>query len=375
MNSRLESLDIFRGITVGGMILVNNPGSWDFMYPSVRHAKWNGCTFADLVFPFFLFIVGVSVYFSFSKAQTMLSSSQVYKKIIIRTVTLFCLGLLLHGFPEYDFSEIRIPGVLQRIAIVYFFSGILFINFSQKSLWMIFSGILVFYTMLFLLVIPPGQNAPNLEPGKNIAAYIDSIFLKGHMWKYTKTWDPEGILSTLTATATSVSGILAGYLLKSSRGENNQKADTRIQNLLITGTVFTTLGWVLDFIFPINKNLWTSSYVLFTSGLACIAFTLLYYLVDISKIKGSGILKFLFLPMGLNALALYFVSGIVARSLNIIKIQTGGSDIPLKSYIYSGVFGKITSTPLASLGFSLLFLLFLFLLGLVLYRLKIIIKI
>ncbi|MBE7410837.1 MAG: DUF5009 domain-containing protein [Leptospiraceae bacterium] len=365
MNNRLESLDIFRGMTVAGMIIVNNPGSWSIMYPIVRHAKWDGCTFADLIFPFFLYIVGVSIYLAITKYQLSLTTIQIYKKILFRTIILFLLGIILNGFPDYNFSEIRIPGVLQRIAVVYFFSSILFLNFSKNWLGILFFGILVFYTFLFLCIPPPGESLPTMDTEKNIAAYIDRLFLKGHVWKYTKTWDPEGILSTLPSIATSISGILTGYILfENNRSEKSLK---KIYTLFAIGIVCIILGLLLNFIFPINKNLWTSSYTLFTSGIACIYLMTFIYFFDIKKIQSISFIKSFFSIFSLNALFLYFISGIFARILNLISIQLDKKEISLKLFLYKKIFGEIP-TPLNSLLYSVLFLIVVFIVGLILKK-------
>lgn len=259
---RLSSLDAFRGLTIAGMILVNNPGSWKHVYAPLRHAEWHGWTPTDLVFPFFLFIVGVSISLSFSKRMEQgIAKNELYLKTLKRTVILFGLGILLALFPHFNFLTIRIPGVLQRIALCYLFSSLLFLKTGIKGRCMTSFSFLAIYWLMMKLVPVPGYGPGILAYEGNLCAYIDSHLLAGHLYK--PGFDPEGILSTLPAIATTLLGALTGDWLRSSKIILHKTI-----GILIGGLFFTLSGLLLHPLFPINKQLWTSTYVLFTAGVA-----------------------------------------------------------------------------------------------------------
>ena len=218
LKPRLRSLDVFRGITVAAMILVNNPGDWGHIYAPLEHAEWNGCTPTDLIFPFFLFIVGVSIVFALGSKK---ENPETHNKLILvalkRSAILFGLGLFLSLFPLFDFSVVRILGVLQRIAIVYFICVVIFIKTNPKTQWKLMIGILLAYWAIMTLIPVPGVGYANLGKETNLGAWLDRLVLTvNHTWKLSKTWDPEGILSTLPAIGTGLFGILIGNLLKSN---------------------------------------------------------------------------------------------------------------------------------------------------------------
>ena len=217
-SGRLLSLDFFRGSTILAMILVNNPGSWSHVYPPLLHAKWHGWTFTDLIFPFFLFIIGVAIVYAFSKRiSSGAPKIDLYKKIIRRTLIIFALGLFLSGFPYFDFSTIRIMGVLQRIAICYLVASIIYLHTDWKGQlgWAI--GLMLAYWAMMEWIPVPGVGPGSYEKGANFAAYIDSMFLEGHMWSVSKTWDPEGIISTIPAISTTLFGVLTGHWMRSDK--------------------------------------------------------------------------------------------------------------------------------------------------------------
>jgi predicted acyltransferase len=368
-SERLLSLDVFRGITILGMILVNNPGSWSHIYSPLEHSKWNGCTPTDIIFPFFLFIVGVTTTFSLSKFRSSNSKNKdLLLKIIRRSATLFLLGVFLRGFPNFDLSTIRIPGVLQRIALVYFFTSIIFLNVQKKNIFYLLSGLLILYWGLMTLVPVPGLGAPNLEPSTNLGAWLDRLLFGGHLWSHSKTWDPEGLLSTIPAIGTALLGVLTGYLLKSK----NDKT-TKTVWMFFYGTVLMAIGYAWDFWFPINKSLWTSSYVVYTGGLALLFLAFCYWLIDVQKIKWW--IK-PFHIYGTNAITVFFLSSFVAKSLYLIKVTTeSGDSVSLKHYIYSNIFLPIASPINASLLFAISYIsIWLFVIWL-LYRKNIFIKV
>lgn len=356
---RLISLDVFRGITIAGMVLVNNPGSWSNIYPPLKHAPWHGCTPTDLIFPFFLFIVGVAITYSLNKRKERGDSQPaLIKQILRRAAILFGLGILLSTFPFYNFSTgqwidlstIRIPGVLQRIGVVYLFTAILFLKTSLKSQVYIAAGLLLLYWFLMMVVPVPGIGYANLEPTTNLAAYIDNLLLSGHMWSATKVWDPEGVLSTLPAIATTLTGMFLGYWLLSK----NDKL-TKVIWIFVFANFSVVLGLIWDLVFPMNKSIWTSSYVLYTTGLALHFFAMCYWLIDM---KGYTFWIKPFLVYGSNAITVFFLSGMMARFLSIIRWESApGQVITLKGYLYESFFTPFFSPINASLAFALFYVL------------------
>src|SRR5579859_2833408 len=280
---RLVSLDAFRGITVAAMILVNNPGSWDAVYPPLRHAHWNGCTPTDLIFPFFLFIVGMSIHFAYQSRLPDGMNRKVFSKILKRTLIIFGLGLLLAWFPVFSLgrlSHLRIPGVLQRVSLVFFCCSLLYFRSGWLAQIRVAALLLVGYFLLMTLMPVPGIGAANLEPETNLGAWLDRLLLNGHLWTQSKTWDPEGILSTIPAVATGIIGMLVGQLFTKFEGQ-----ESRTAWLFFLGCVLSMAGWTWGLFFPINKSLWTSSYVLYTAGLAMQAFACCYWLFDVQGLR------------------------------------------------------------------------------------------
>ena len=276
-SERLLSLDFFRGATIAAMILVNNPGSWGNVYAPLLHAEWHGWTPTDLIFPFFLYIVGVAITFALGgKKERGEPKAAIYKKIIRRTLILFGLGLFLSGFPFFDLTTIRIPGVLQRIAICYFFASIIFLHSSLRMqiFWTAF--LLLGYWAMMEWIPVPGVGAGFYERGANFSNWIDSIVLKGHMWSQSKTWDPEGIVSTLPAISTTLFGVLTGNLLRSKK----DKTEKAVQ-MLVWGNIAIAVGMAWHYWLPINKSLWTSSYSVFMAGMALVCLGISYYLIDV----------------------------------------------------------------------------------------------
>ncbi len=301
LNKRLLSLDVFRGFTVAAMILVNNPGDWGHIFAPLEHAEWDGCTPTDLIFPFFLFIVGVSIVYAFdSKKNAEENFAELIKHILTRTIKLFALGLILSLFPFFDFTTVRIPGVLQRIALVYLACSILFIKVKPKTLFIILLSILLGYWILLTFVPVPGIGAANLGAETNLGAWLDrKIFTETHLWILSKTWDPEGLLSTLPAFGTGIIGLLVGIQLK-----NKLKTETeKVKILMLYGLIAIGLGLIFALFFPLNKSLWTSSFVLYTGGIASVIFAALYWLIDV---KGYQQFTKPFVVYGVNAITVFF---------------------------------------------------------------------
>ncbi|RZL51132.1 MAG: DUF5009 domain-containing protein [Pedobacter sp.] len=376
---RLLSLDFFRGLTVATMILVNNPGSWGHIYTPLEHAEWNGCTPTDLVFPFFLFIVGVSIAYAMgSKKLDPTTHNKTILKALKRGLILFGLGLFLAFFPRdfstFDFvaslKTIRIPGVLQRIGVVFFICSLIFLKSSEKTIFRTIIVILFVYWTLMMLVPVPGVGYANLEKETNLGAWLDrTILTEAHLWKSAKTWDPEGILSTLPAIATGLFGVLVGVYLK----RKDVEPATKIAWLFSVG-VFTTLAGLLwDLEFPINKALWTSSYVLYTGGLATIVLALSYWIIDINNYN-----RFTkpFVIYGVNAITVFFVSGLMPRLVNMIKIKGANGEEPgALTWFYKTFFVPYFSPINASLIYAIAFILFFFVILWFMYKKNIIIKV
>lgn len=369
-NRRLKSLDVFRGITVAAMILVNNPGDWGNIYKPLTHAEWNGCTPTDLIFPFFLFIVGVSIVYAMESQKT---NPEAHKKLLFlalkRSIILFCLGLFLSLFPFFDFGTVRILGVLQRISIVYFVGAIIFIKTTRKTQWRLFFGILISYWAIMTFIPVPDIGYANLEKGTNLGAWLDRLILtENHTWKQSKTWDPEGLLSTLPAIATGIFGLLMGGLLK----KKEQAEADKIAWLFTIGTLAVIAGLIWDLFFPINKSLWTSSYVLYSGGWAAIGLALCYWLIDV---KGYQKFTTPFVIFGINAITVFFGSGLIPRILNLIKLDLNGKEVGAKVWLFENFYAPNFSPNNASLAGAITFILIWLLILWLMYRKNIIIKV
>lgn len=368
-STRILSIDMMRGATIALMILVNTPGSWSSVYSPLLHAKWHGCTLTDLVFPFFIFIMGVSMSISLFKASEKLageSKGGLYKKIIKRGLIIFGLGLFLNLYPKFDLIHVRIPGVLQRIALVYVAASFIYLHFSVRGQLIISAFLLIGYWLAMTLIPVPGVGYANLEPGTNFAAWVDSILLKGHMWTQTKTWDPEGVLSTLPAIVSGLVGAIVGKYLFVNKQNTNEDL---VQLFIIAGLVILSgLAWSL--IFPINKALWTSSYVLYSSGLAIYVLLTSYYLID----RQEGYRNYFF-PLqvfGKNAIAAYFLSSFFVKNALWIKVTDNQS---LYSWTYEYIFASWLGPYEASFFFALSFVTFIYGIVWLLYRNQIFIKV
>ena len=352
---RLHSLDAFRGLTVAAMILVNNPGSGENVYSPLLHAAWNGCTPTDLIFPFFLFIVGVSIHFSFQHKLAEGLTKKIFLKICKRTLIIFALGIFLAWFPVFSLerlSSLRIPGVLQRISLVFFFCSIIYFKSNWLAQIRIAILLLVGYYLLMTFVPVPDFGPANLEPETNLAAWFDRLVLNGHLWTKSRTWDPEGLLSSLPAIVNGILGVLTGLLF--SKVTNPA---VRATWMFLVGAILISLGLSWDMIFPINKSLWTSSYVLYTGGIAMQFFAACYWIIDVLEIKRWATP---FIYYGTNAIFVFVASGVLAKLLTRIKMTDDASN-SLWSYLYLNLYANWLPPKIASLLFAIS-LLFLFLL-------------
>ena len=369
--NRLLSLDVFRGITIAGMVLVNNPGTWSAIYSPLKHAEWHGWTPTDFIFPFFLFIVGVAITLALGKrVETGGINGEIYLKIFRRAGLIFLLGLFLAGFPFFDFSTLRIPGVLQRIAVCYLIASLIFLHTDWKRQTIIAIVLLFVYWALMTLVPVPGCEVTTIDDKAcNIAAYLDRVILgENHIWRSAKVYDPEGILSTIPAVSTTLAGVLTGHWLRVKRSDSE-----KVAAMFFFGVSLTATGWCWHLIFPINKPLWTSSYVVFTAGLALCFLGFCYWLIDIKNYRGW---TKPFVIFGVNALALFVLSGLLARVLGVIKVAGAeGKEISLQKYIFDTVFAPLGAPINASLVYAVSYIfLWLFLMWL-LYKKRVFIKV
>ena len=362
LNTRLLSLDILRGLTIISMIIVNDPGSWDHVYAPLLHAYWNGLTPTDYVFPTFIFIVGVSIVLSLTKqSERGLDRNQLVKKVLWRSLKIYLVGVFLWLWPSFNFSSIRWVGVLPRIALVFMICAFLFLYTKRKVQVIIASVILVLYWLVMKYLPLPTIGMPDLsEPGKNWANYIDQLYLPGFLWK--KTWDPEGILSSFPAVASGLLGMMAGFILVS-------KADLKdklLKLFLMAGTLLV-LGDVFQYLMPINKSLWSSSFVLMTGGISCLLLALFVYWVDI---KGHVTRFKMARVFGTNAIFAYTLAGIFYTFFYSKKLW----GISLSATFVEQAINIGVAPKLASFVYALLYVLIIWIPTHQLYKRKIFIK-
>lgn len=365
--TRLVSLDVFRGLTMAAMVIVNNPGDWDNVYAPLLHAQWHGWTPTDLIFPFFLFIAGVSV--------TLSRKVERPTRILGRAAIILALGLFLAGYPHFDVTHWRIPGVLQRIAVCYLVAaGAYYIvrkDPRAAAQPLRAAGILaglaavlaLGYWALLMLVPPPGGVAGDLSPEGNLGAYLDRALMGGHLYK--PRWDPEGLLSTIPAIATTLLGCVAGLWIQAAETPRRRAA-----GLAIAGIVGIVVGNLWGFVFPINKGLWTSSYVLFTAGAAALFLALFDWVIDI---KGWRRWTGPLVVLGVNALALYVFSALFVETLALIKVGPGDGT-SLSRYIYLHYFAPFAAPKNASLAYAIAHLAILYVLLAWMYRRRIFLR-
>ena len=395
--ARLMSLDVFRGATIAGMILVNNPGNWGTVYKPLDHAEWHGWTFTDLIFPFFLWIVGVAIPLSTARR---LEQGQSRRELLLhalrRAVIIFALGFFLNSFNYLvdgslfrdGFSvwlhnyatTVRVPGVLQRIAICYFFAMLIFLSAGIRGQVIWIAALLAGYWVLMIVGPLLGCGTGGLEQHGNFCEYIDNLVLSGkiigmHVWRGGKTWDPEGVFSTVPAIATCLFGIMTGHLLRSKL-----TPETRTAWLCVAGNLLLFAGAVMDTWLPINKKIWTSSYAVFMAGMAMNCFAVCYWQVDV-----QGWRKWAkpFAIYGMNAITVFMLAGLLGRILPAIKLTSAaGKRIGLQSYLYDHLcapfaspdtapfFGFLASPKNASLMWALMYVTALYLVAYVMYRRK-----
>ena len=357
--NRILAVDIFRGLTIAMMILVNYPGSWGFMYPPLVHSAWNGTSPTDFIFPFFIFIVGVSVALSYTRQkESGKSRKEMVKKILIRGLKIYLIGLFLHYLPELDFTRINLFGVLQRIAAVFVACALLFIYTNWKTQIYIFGTILLGYWITMSFISTDTFLAGTLEPGANLAFWIDRLIFPVEMIG-KHGWSAEGFYSTFPAIATGITGMLAGRLILTKK-----ISEHTIILLFIAGILSLLAGSVWDWQFPINKKVWTSSYVLYTSGWAAVVLAMSIWFVDFQGYKNNLLARFGII-FGSNAIAVY----VMADLFETIYKYTHIHDV-----VYEGLINIRMTEVNASLIWSMISVGSCFLVALVLYRKKLFFK-
>jgi len=358
---RLISLDAMRGFTIAAMITVNFPGNSDFVFGPLNHTHWNGLSFTDLIAPFFLFVVGVSIVFAYSRRLAEgIPPKAMYGKIVVRSLKIFVVGMFLNLLPDFDLSDVRWTGTLHRIAIVFLVCALLYLHTNWKQQAWIGLITLCAYWLALILIPTPGIGEVVLEPGRNLAAWVDQQFLPGKMWQ--GTWDPEGILSTFPSIVTGITGMLAGRLLL-----GNYTPHEKVNYLFSLGLLATTCGYLWGLTFPINENLWTSSFVLVTSGMAAMVLGASYFAIDILGRKAGTKPGIIF---GANAITVYVLADIFALLFYGLKI--GGQT--LNERAVQGMMGLGIVPELASMLYALFFTAMNFIPAYWLYRKKIFIK-
>lgn len=358
---RLVSLDAFRGLTMAFMILVNTAGDGRHTYWPLQHSEWHGWTPTDVVFPSFLWIVGVAITLSLGNRLARGDSRlDLFRKAAGRAAILFVLGVLVYVYPAFNLSTERILGVLQRIAICYLAAAAIFLTTRVRGQIAWAAGLLTVYWLLMAFVPVPGYGAGRLDVQGNFAHYIDHMVLGAHNYGQTKTWDPEGIVSTLPAIATCLLGVLAGHILALRRGLGE-----RSLRLAAIGVVLLAAGLICNTWLPINKKLWTDSFTLFMGGLDFVLFAGFLWLVD-----GLG-WKRAVKPMvilGMNAIVIYLASEGLDQILSWIHWTGAAGTVSLRDWIYRRFFGGFASPYNASLAYALAYVFVLYLAAWLMYR-------
>ncbi len=372
-STRLISLDVMRGITIAFMILVNNSGDEIHAYSQLKHAYWNGCTATDLVFPTFLFLVGVSIVFAFeSRLGRGTSRRSLFSHTVRRTIFLFLLGLVVNGFPYFPWHTLRIYGVLQRIAICYLLASALYLwdRKAASKIAIIAVALLGYWVLLRWVPVPgfglPGRNIPLFDPHANLTAYIDRHIFPGRL--YVGYRDPEGMLSTMTALATTLLGVLTGIWLRSKRS-----APQKALGMLMAGVAGVVIGLIWNQWFPLNKNLWSSSYVLFAAGCSILGLAICYWAVEMQQWKRGW--TYFWLVFGTNAITVYVFSELLAATLSAIRVNVSGGKLTLQRYIFLRGLAPVHDLSFASLLYALCLVLVCFVPAAILYHKKIFIKV
>ena len=375
---RLSSLDVFRGITIAAMILANMAGVADDVYRPLSHSEWHGCTPTDLIFPCFLFIVGVAMTFSLSKYTAENKPTKaVYLRILRRTAILFILGLVLNGFWNqgvwtFDLSSIRLMGILQRIALTYLFASLIVLKLPRKSQWLVAGGLLIAYWLTMMYIPVPDYGAGVLTREGNFGAFIDRLIIpKAHLYKgdgFNFLGDPEGLFSTIPAIVSVLAGYFTGQWIKDKKQATSQTS----MDLVLFGLCCLVIAIIWDVAFPINKKIWTSSYVLFTAGWALMLLAACYELIEVRLIKRWSKP---FEMMGLNAIALFVASVFLIKIAAKTQLGTGETAVSIYNWIYQNIFASWAGNFNGSFLFALVTLLFWYGVAVLMYQKRWFIKV
>jgi predicted acyltransferase len=363
-NKRLVSLDAFRGFTIAAMILVNFPGNWDNVFQPLQHTEWWGISFTDLIAPFFLFTVGVSIALAYTKRLDAGAKPQtMYSKLFIRALKIFAVGMflnLLGMIGNFSWDELRWTGTLHRIAIVFLVCGLLFLHTGWKEQAITGALVLVLYWLAMTLIPTPGYDKAMLEPGINLAAWVDSKLLPGKMWQ--GTWDPEGILSTFPSIVTGITGMLAGKLLLTKR-----TIEEKVILLFFFGFLSFVAGIVWNWDFGLNENLWSPSFVMFTSGMAAMTLASCIYLIDVHNYQKWAQFGVIY---GMNAIAVYVLADVLAKFF--YGLPFGGE--ALNDHFFRLLTSMGTAPKIVSMLYALIYVGINFIPAYLLYKRKIFIK-
>jgi len=394
VRERLVALDVFRGLTVAGMLLVNNPGSWGAIYPPLAHAAWHGWTPTDLIFPFFLFIVGITTHLSLSARRARGDDTgSLVRQVVRRGAAIFLCGLLLSWFPGWTYSPLpelaeasfvdrvthrlatlRYLGVLQRIGLAYTMAGLLTLRCAWRAQAWVAAAILLGYWALMTLVPVPGTGQLGAalldDPSQVLSAWVDRTLLgEAHLWSGSRTWDPEGLLSTLPAVATVLLGALTGAWI----GDHERPLGDRLSAMFAVGALAMMIGLCWGWVFPINKGLWTSSYVLFTGGMAAVALATCLWLIDMQQVRWW---TRPFVVYGTNPLVAFVGSGLMARLIGgMVTMEVDGGRVSLQAVVHRSAFASWLEPKPASFAYALSFVLFWYIVLLLLHRRGIVVKV
>lgn len=374
---RLLALDVFRGMTVAGMLLVNNPGTWSAIYPPLEHAPWNGWTPTDLIFPFFLFIVGITTELSLASRRARGDDEgAILRQVLKRGALIYLFGLLLSWFPFYQYTAIdgmpdpslldrvvyrvehlRIMGVLQRIGVAYLLGALITLRTSVRVQLVVLAVLLFGYWGLQTLVPVPDTGIPGRfvldKPDQVLSAWLDRTLLgTNHLWISAKTWDPEGLLSTMPAIGTMMLGTFTGKWI----GRRELGLNDRLSAMFAVGGMVMVLGLMWNWVFPINKSLWTSSYVLFTGGMAAVVLATCLWVIDVRGLRGW---TRPFVVYGLNPMLAFLGSGMMARTMaSWVNLDVNGTSTPLQTVVYQHWYASWLSPINASLAYAITFVMF-----------------
>jgi predicted acyltransferase len=368
-STRLLSIDVLRGLTVAFMILVNNNGNNDLAYRALNHSLWNGFTPTDLVFPTFLFIMGISMVLSFSAHRAKATSNAVMLTSIGRRFALLIFfGLVVNGFPYFHLDTLRIYGVLQRIAVCYLLAALLQLVTDRIAprVVLFFAAVIGYWVLLRFVPVPghgiPGRDFPLLDHDINLVAWLDRHIFPHRLFE--KTRDPEGLLSDIPAFASTILGLLAGAWIKQAR-----PAGQKLMGLFGAGVALAVAGLLWSESFPINKKLWTSSYVLYAGGLSILLLAIAYYLIEVRQLRGRW--TYPLLVFGTNAITAYVISELLSSAVAVFKVNQTQS---FQVYVYSHYFIHLGTPAIGSLIYSLLFVAVCYVPAWLLYRKRIFIK-